>query len=139
MKRTFFPYETKNSSIFKIIRRPIAEVGFWSIKRKKWLKYTMIVDTGADYTILPMKAAFDLSIDIEKECSKYSTKGVGGTENVYFYNKNIPIKISDFEAQIPIGFLERDDIPPILGRHKCLDLFAVHFVKFITSFGKLNK
>jgi len=97
----------------------------------------MIVDTGADYTILPMKAAFDLMIDPGKECRKYSTRGVGGTENVYLYNKKMLIRIGESKTRIPLGFLERNDIPPLLGRHQCLDLFDVHFAKFITSFGKL--
>jgi len=139
MKKSSFPYETKSSLIFKTIRRPMAEVEFWSSKRKQWLAYSMIVDTGADYTILPMKTAFDLSIDIEKECQQYLTRGVGGTEKVHFYNKGIKIKIGALEAKIPIGFLERDDIPPLLGRHKCLNLFNVNFARFITSFSKLSK
>ena len=136
MKIVSFPYEIKPSSIFGSIRRPIAEVSFWSSERKKWFIYTMIVDTGADYTIFPLKVSFDLGIDIEKDCTQYFTRGIGGSEKVYFYNKKLSVKVGTHQIKIPIGFLERDDIPPLLGRYKCLDLFDALFSKFVTSFKK---
>ena len=139
MKKASFQYETKKSSVFNIIKRPMAEVDFWSADKKIWLKYNMIVDTGADYTILPMKSASDLGIDVEKECNQYLTRGVGGTEKVYFLTKKMKIKIDQLALRIPIGFLERDDIPPLLGRHKCLNALDVNFAKFITTFREFKK
>lgn len=137
MKTISFTYETKHSSIFQIIKRPIAEISFLSPARKKWLKYIMIVDTGADYTIFPFKVASDLGIDVEKDCTQHFTRGIGGSEKVYIYNKNILMKIGNFKKGVPIGFLERDDIPPLLGRHKCLDLFDMLFSNFTTSFKRI--
>jgi len=46
-----FAYEQKTSKIFKRVRRPIARASFWSKYFNQWLDYTMIVDTGADYTL----------------------------------------------------------------------------------------
>jgi len=128
-----FPYETESSDIFGSVKRPIAEVSFWSSKRKRWLRYTMIVDTGADYTLLPYSAAEDLGIDLEKDCTEYRTFGIGGSETVYLIRR-YKVKIGDFEMKIPIGFLGRDDVPPLLGREKCLNNFYVLFSKFITWF-----
>lgn len=86
----------------------------------------MIIDTGADYTLLPKRHAIILGIDIAKECAVETTLGIGGAETVYQY-RNLPIKIGDWEKQIPIGFLERDDIPPLLGRLECLEVFRLVF------------
>jgi len=129
-----FPYETESSSIFGLVKRPIALVSFWSEKRKRWLKYTVVVDTGADYTLLPYSAAEDLGVNLKKDCKKYQTFGIGGSETVSLVLK-YKIKIGNLELKIPLGFLGRDDIPPLLGRQECLNNFAVLFSKFVTSFG----
>jgi len=131
-----FPYENKSSPIFKIIKRPVAKVKLFSLKRKRWFEYSMIVDTGADYTVFPFSVAGDLSIDIEKECNQYFTRGIGGSEKVFISKKKIPVKIGDYQLKISLGFLERDDIPPLLGRQECLDVLDVIFSHFTTTFKK---
>lgn len=134
-----FPYEEKSSSIFGAIKRPIAKVRFWSKKYSRWLEYTMIVDTGADYTLLPFSKAKDLGIDLEKDCQRYASFGIGGAENVYFSEKRIKIEIGKWEKKIPVGFLEREDISPLLGRQECLDIFDLLFSRFVTHFSPVSK
>ena len=129
-----FPYKEKPSSIFGFIKRPIAKVRFWSKKYLRWLEYTMIIDTGADYTLLPFSKTKDLGINPEKDCQRYLSFGIGGAEAVYFSKKKIKIKIGKWENKIPVGFLEKEDIPPLLGRQKCLDLLDIRFFKFVTYF-----
>lgn len=134
-KQVDFPYETKKSSIFKVVKRPTATVDFWSEKFSKWISYNMIVDTGADYTILPLSDATDLGVDLEKDCQTFETRGIGGAETVYFLKKGIKIKIDGLvKKEIPVGFLSRDDIPELLGRQACLNSLSVLFSKFITHF-----
>lgn len=128
-----FPYEEKPSSIFRSIKRPVAQVNFWSFRYQRWIRYVLIVDTGADYTVLPYSASFDLGINIKKDCRKYRTSGIGGTEIIYF-TKKMKMKVGTREAVIPLGFLGRDDIPPLLGRYQCLDIFHVLFADFTTTF-----
>jgi len=134
MKKVSFPYETEGSVIFDRVKRPMATVDFWSERFKKWISYSMLVDTGADYTILPSSDAVDLGIDLEKECQNFETRGIGGTETVYFLKRKIKIKIGNFARRIPVGFLSRDDMPEILGRQECLNKFSVLFAKFTTHF-----
>ena len=129
-----FPYESESSNIFGNVKRPISEVSFWSPKRKRWLRYTMIVDTGADYTLLPYSASQDLEIDLENDCIQRQTFGIGGSEPVYLIKRH-KIKIGDIEMKIPLGFLGRDDIPPLLGRQECLNNIDVLFSKFAIWFG----
>lgn len=133
-----FPYEEKKSSIFKKILRPVVRVKFWSSKYDRWIEYSMIADTGADYTLLPFSKARDLGIDLEKDCKKLESSGIGGKELVYFSKKKIKVVIGVYELVIPFGFLSRDDIPPLLGREGCLNNFDVLFSSFVTSFSSLE-
>jgi len=128
-----FPYESEKSQIFGTVRRPIANVSFWSKKRKRWFNYMMIVDTGADYTLLPYSASEDLDVVLEKEAKEFRTFGIGGSETVYLI-QNFKIKIGKIDLAIPVGFLSRDDIPPLLGRQECLNKFNLLFSNFVTSF-----
>lgn len=86
----------------------------------------MIVDTGADYSLLPRFLAQDLKIDLEEECKAFSTQGIGGSEKVFFLPK-IKVKLGKWERVIPVGFLERDEVPPLMGRHLFLETFETLF------------
>src|SRR3989338_6295645 len=126
-----FDFEKSSSEIFGSVWRPIAKAGFWSRKINGWVDVIMIVDTGADYTILPRFYAFDLGINLHKDCETYETFGIGGSERVYLL-KNTKIKLGKWERFIPVGFLNRDDIPPLLGRQEFLEVFKVILVNHST-------
>lgn len=128
-----FPYEKENSKIFGSISRPVARASFWSGKYERFLEFTFIVDTGADYTLFPHSKAMDLGIDMERDCRIFKTFGIGGVEKVFLLPK-IMMKLGNAERFVPVGFLKRDDIPPLLGRYKCLDTFSVLFSSFNTTF-----
>lgn len=128
-----FSFEKRPSGIFGQVFRPIAKVSFWSDKIKRWVEIIMIVDTGADYTLLPRFYALDLGINLKKDCIPYSTTGVGGSEKVHIFKK-AKVKLGKWERRIPVGFLDRDNIPPLLGRQAFLETFKVIFYKHITSF-----
>lgn len=81
-----------------------------------------------------MSDAFYLGIDLEKDCKAETTLGVGGSETIYLYKKGIAIKIGDWSKQVPVGILERDDVPPLLGRLECLEALKVIFDKRETVF-----
>jgi len=120
-----FPLRQEKSKILGKIYRPYAQVNLWSSKGKYWTEVWMIVDTGADYTLLPRYLAHDLKIDLEKG-KIFSTSGIGGSERVYFFPK-IKIKLGKWKREIPIGFLERNEIPPLMGRHLFLETFETLF------------
>lgn len=131
--KAVFPYEEKKSALFPKIKRPIAEVYFWSKLINGWLRYKMIVDTGADYTILPRYCSVDLGINLAKDCLRKKTAGVGGEETVFFLKKKARVKIGNFQLGIPLGFIDSSQIPPLLGREKCLNLLKLIFVDFKTE------
>lgn len=130
-----FRYRQEKSSIFGTIYRPVAKLSFWSARVKNWETVWMIVDTGADYSLLPRYLARDLGIELSA-LKAYATHGIGGKEKVYLAPK-IKVKLGVWEREVPVGFLNRDDVPPLLGRHLFLEAFEVHFSKNHTvSFDK---
>lgn len=132
--RVSFPYEEKSSPFFGRVKRPVARVKFWSRKLKKYIEYVMLVDTGADYTLLPKHASIELGINLKKECIALLTSGVGGKELVYFMKEGIKTQLGKIEKTIPIGFIGRTDIPPLLGRESCLNDLDVRLFRFTTTF-----
>lgn len=121
-----FRFEKRTSSILGEIYRPLAQVFFYSQPKGLWYEVWMVVDTGADYTLLPKYFAKRLGINTERDCKIFRTEGIGGEEKVYFL-KSIKAKLGEWERQVPIGFLDRDEIPPLLGRHLFLETFEVLF------------
>ena len=130
-----FPFDKSPSEIFGHVYRPIAKVNFWSQKTNAWVGVIMIIDTGADYTLLPRFYAMDLGIDLKKECNAHWTGGIGGREKVYLF-KEAKVRLGKWERIIPIGFLERDNIPPLFGRQGFLETFRVTLANHCTSFSE---
>lgn len=120
-----FPYERQESKIFGTILRPIAEIYFQK-RGGKWLRISMIVDSGADITLLPKMYAGVLGIDTN-ECRKEETKGVGGEAEIYLC-KDLVVKIGEGELNIVAGFID-EDIPPLMGRADFFNTFEVCFKK----------
>jgi len=94
----------------------------------------MLVDSGADYTLLPYFLAYPLGINLITDCKIIHTQGVGGISKVYLFKKKIKVKLGEFRRQIPIGFLSNDYIPPLLGRQEFFETFRVVFDRFYVQF-----
>jgi len=124
IEKVVFNYEQKSSPVFGKVNRPVAKVSIHNRSNNLWTEIWMLVDSGADYTILPRYMAKDLGVTLEKDCKVLSTMGVGGYEKVYFLSK-LRVKIGKWEREIPAGFLERSEIPPLMGRHLFLETFDV--------------
>ena len=121
-----FPFTFIGQTKLGRIYRPFAIISAYAKQRKKWQPLEMIIDTGADYSLFPKKYAGILGVNLLKECLVETTLGIGGAETVYQY-RNLPIRIGNWEKQIPVGFLERNDIPPLLGRLECLESLRLVF------------
>ena len=133
--RVSFPFEIQGTEIFGIIRRPVADVGFWSKELNNWVPVKMIVDTGADYTLLPLWLSSKLGVDLKQDCKKFKTSGVGGEQLVYLIQRRWKVKIGEWEENITLGFLNDNFVPPLLGRLHCLEKIKVSFENFTTTFG----
>ncbi len=137
MAKVKFPYKYLEKNFFGPLYRPYAKI---LIKKKSlpkiWLERVLVVDSGADFTLLPKKDAFLLGIDLAKEAIIDQTFGIGGAEKVYFY-KNLEVRLGKNRLKIPVGFLDRNDIPALLGRQQFLDLFKTTFHNFSVVFEKI--
>jgi hypothetical protein len=131
--RVSFPFERRPSPLFGSVHRPIARVGLWSRKLHGWLEVAMLVDSGADYTLLPNVYAAHLGLHLVNECQTFDTMGIGGSERVYL-KRTWPMRLGAWRRDIPIGFLTRNDIPPLLGRQACLETFRATFFQHRTTF-----
>lgn len=134
MASVIFPFRKEKSVIFGEIFRPIAKVFFWSKKWQTWEEIWMIVDSGADYTILPGYLSNRLGVDLKADCEDHKTIGVGGQEAVFLFKKQ-KVRLGPWDRIIPVGFLKRDDVPPLLGRQDFLEGFKVVFENHKTIFG----
>jgi hypothetical protein len=122
-----FPFTKIGKGYLGVIFRPLIDVLVFADKQNEWFPARMVVDSGADYTLFPKRFAEFLGIDLLNSCFAQTSTGIGGSETVYLYKKGIRIKIGDWEERIPVGFLERDDVPALLGRLKCLQKIGVSF------------
>ncbi len=94
---------------------------------------TMLVDTGADFTLLPRWYADALGIDPERNCERVAMTGVGGKATVYLYRRALA-RIGRWKRQIPLGFLETNNILPLMGRQAFFETFRVIFEHYETWF-----
>ena len=124
-----FAYDLVGGSYFGKVFRPVAKVSFQSPVHKLWVDTWMIVDTGADFSILPHFLTKDLSISLEKDCIKEPMAGVGGDQNVFLCKKRIKAKIGNLQREIPLAFFDNDEVPALLGRLGFLETFDVEFLK----------
>ena len=127
-----FPYEVRASALFGTIHRPVAQVQVYSTAFQQWLAYMMVVDTGADYSVLPASVAFDLGVPL-KMCEPHAAAGVGGPQRIFLY-RTLRVRLGTWEGLVPVGFVEREDLPPLLGRYRCLDAFDLGLCNYVTTF-----
>ena len=125
-----FDYEYGGSSKFGNIYRPVAKVTFTSpTTPDKIVDVWMIVDTGADYSILPRHLSEKLRVSLESDCMKDVTYGIGGQSSIYFLRKKIKAQIGSATQQVPLAFLDSNEVPPLLGRQGFIELFDTQFLK----------
>lgn len=124
-----FDYEFSGNSYFGKIFRPVAKVSFKSKTADLWSDIWMVVDTGADFTILPRYVSNDLGISLENDCIVDTTAGVGGEQKIYLYKTKIEAKVGNFSRKVPLAFFDSDEVPPLLGRLGFLETFDTIFLK----------
>ena len=124
-----FSFEDAGQGVFGRILRPVAKVTLRSPSVDKLVDVWMIVDTGADYTILPRHFSEKLRISLERDCIKDITAGVGGEQVVYLCKPKIQAKIGSFERRIPLAFLDSNEVPALQGRLGFFETFDTEFLK----------
>lgn len=120
-KAVFFPYERILTPIgFVWIPLARVEISRQSIR----MELDMIVDTGADLTMIPYQVGVNLGL--RRGRSRITTlSGIsGGTPYVL---KRVSFRIGPFRVSARTAWAQRDDVPMLLGRVDMLDRFKVIF------------
>lgn len=97
--------------------------------KKKWLLISEILaDTGADISILPKSLGESIIGDITT--GRYlEIRGITPLAFLGVFIHNLKCQIGDYIFKAPFAVANSDDVPPILGRVKGLDLFFASFIK----------
>jgi predicted aspartyl protease len=122
-----FSFDKAQTGFLGEIRRPLATVKIWSDVFNEWHKVSMLIDTGADYTLLPQYMSY-LFATKRSTANQQTTVGVGGDHQVYFLEK-VKVKVGPFERVVPVGISSSNQIPPLMGRHLFFETFMTHFNK----------
>ena len=123
------PYTPGKSRIFETILRPYVTMKIFSRLKNTWVPiYEALADTGSDITLLPRYLGEMLVEDITK--GEYiEIKGVVPNAVLTAYIHNLKLELFREEFETKVALADSDDVHPILGRFKALDLFNVNFMK----------
>lgn len=96
---------------------------------KQWFVIeNVLVDTGADISVLPYSQGMMLIGEIEKG-KKMDVGGIVPYARLVVYLHSINARIDGNEMEIPVLVAETDDVPPILGRAEAIDRYFAQFYK----------
>lgn len=124
-----FKYKKQESGLFRKILRPVIELEAYSGVTNDWLVLqNILADTGADISMLPRSLGEALVLDITR-AKKAQIKGVVPEARVNVYIHTLKFKLNSKQFNLPVAIADSDNVPPILGRVKGLDLFNANFRK----------
>ncbi|MBI2558982.1 hypothetical protein HYW20_06695 [Candidatus Woesearchaeota archaeon] len=122
-----FKYYEGKSSLFGIIKRPLIQLEVYSLKLKRWVPFEKVLaDTGADICLLPRLMGNLLVDDITTGIFK-RIRGI--VPNIFLngFIHDLKIRIADKEFIAPVFIADSEDVTPIFGRVKSMDLFKACF------------
>jgi len=120
-----FTFSQGRSEIYGKLYRPSAKV-YIRTDRGTWLPHYMLVDSGADYTLLPK--SIDEFIGLRKDIADhlYHSGGVGGGK-IWVVMRRLKMRLGDYEFMADVGWAHSDNVPLLLGRADVFERFEVHF------------
>ena len=87
--------------------------------------YRFLLDTGADFTMLPRFMAADLGIDISR-CRRLRSIGIEG-KAITSYLSTMHIRLTSWEFDLACLISKKDTTPFILGRMGVFNRFTIFF------------
>lgn len=123
------PYTEKESRILGKVLRPLIQIEVFSVMKQDWeIIDDVLVDTGADLTVLPRYLGESIIRDIAT--GEYvEIKGVVPTSVLIAFIHCLKLKVAGIEFETKIAIADSNDVPPILGRCTALDLFTIEFIE----------
>ena len=128
MHNKSFDYKECDSGIFGKVKRPLISLDVKSFTGE-WIHLRdVLADSGADISILPR----DIGELLVKDVTKGKTielRGIVPYAKLIVFIHNICFRLNGKEFIAPTAVAESNDVLPILGRTKGLDLFEAIFDK----------
>ena len=130
MTSLIFPYQTREHSFFGTITRPVLTLNFYSTRFARWFSVkNVLVDTGADVSVVPLRLGQLLIEDIQKGQPIQLGRVVSSAAMFHGFIHYIQVQIAEITFEMPVAVAMTTAIPPIFGRSEALDRFSVRFVK----------
>lgn len=127
MSKVSFRYKERGSAIFGKVLRPLINLEIYSAIDEEWyIVEDMLVDSGADLSLLPYRQGKLFISDIESG-DEIEIRGIVPYSKLTVYLHRLKFRIDQMKFDAPVGISESDDVPPILGRVDALDDFFVEF------------
>ncbi|MEW6104397.1 MAG: retropepsin-like aspartic protease [bacterium] len=95
------------------------------ISEEKGYRCQMLIDSGADITLIPKRAGDYLGFRIEKETIR-EIRGIGEGALPYII-KPVQIEIGEYRIKGRIGWVLIEEVPFLLGRLDIFDQFDIKF------------
>lgn len=120
-----FSYQEEYSDKFGPIFRPVAPILLTNPKKSdKFIFVTMYIDSGADVTMIPLKAGEVLGFNYEKK-KVFQMHGISGSLSCILEKAQIKIGERSFTADITWALT--DNAPFLLGRRNIFEHFKIIF------------
>jgi predicted aspartyl protease len=122
-----FPYKEEDSKIFGKIKRPRIDFDVYSEEKKEWIAIgEVLVDTGADLTVLPRNIG-ELVVEDITVGQYVEIKGVVPSAVLIAFIHRLKIKIDSYEFRQRVAIADSNNVPTIFGRVDGLDRFKAYF------------
>lgn len=115
---------------FKIGKRPypFIEVDLYYVDESKRTEGVMcLIDSGADYTVLPKDLGEQLGIDFSELEIVSPPEGIAGKIAVKCYVSPITIRFFGTTITTEVIWIDKKNINPVIGRNGFFDVFDVYF------------
>ena len=92
------------------------------------IEYIMLVDSGADFSVISKKSGLDLGFNLADAEQTLLAYGIGGT--VEYVLRKVQVSINGIQFMMPVAWLQDDQINEmILGREVVFEKFRIEFVQ----------
>lgn len=102
----------------------------YSTRFSRWLSVkNVLVDTGADVSVVPLRLGQLLIGDIQKGKPIRLGRVVSSAAMFHGFMHSIQTQIAETTFEMPVAVAMAIAIPPIIGRREALDRFSIRLVK----------
>ncbi len=119
-----FPHGIQLKGNGKVVSLPVIPVRFY--KNSKKIPLLLLIDSGAETTLLTRSDAKALGIDLKKG-KEMIISGIALTRVIFGYRHKVEMEIEESKFEIPVLFADSDESPRVLGREGVFDKFFILF------------